>query len=200
MNPRSPLKILITMAVVISGLTFFVRAEELTITEVRDIDVIKTTDGRVLELTGLAPRYKIQPGRPDWKFVQSLDLAGKKMVIETDKKVKNSLNRTLAYAFVEYSSPEELSKKEIPENYYLETKINDAGQPWVYLFLNATLLKSGYATLNLAEKDNIKYNALFQSLIEDAKVAQRGFFSQIYLDQIRGASQQSDDDSEPIDP
>ena len=106
----------------------------------------------------------------------------------------------LAYAFVEYSSPEELSKKEIPENYYLETKINDAGQPWVYLFLNATLLKSGYATLNLAEKDNIKYNALFQSLIEDAKVAQRGFFSQIYLDQIRGASQQSDDDSEPIDP
>jgi len=130
------------------------------------------------ERTGqdLVTIYKM--GQEATEFLKSLGLEGKEVRLEFDVQEKDKHGRLLAYVFtggaaVQGDSCEKLEGYMgvgmLPDTifYYVDCK--------QYVFINATLVASGYATPTTIPP-NVKYADLFKKLYEEARDQKRGLW------------------------
>ncbi len=134
------------------------------------VDTPETYDGKKLdrdaEFTGRDTAQIKAMGRKSTEFTRTI-VEGKRIKLEFDLEKRDKYSRLLAYVFI-------IIDKDIPsnDNYYISTVNNKP-----LIFLNAALIKSGYAGL-LTIPPNVKYSELFQSLYEEAREEKRGLWRQ----------------------
>ena len=159
----------------------FALAEDSIVEEIIDGNTIKLTSGEVVRLIGVdIPSEREEEGT---EFVRNLKffikgeeldrfLKGTEARLEFDVQRSDQDGNLLAYVFVGlgYSLSDHVSLL-IPENYYLM----DNKEEEYTVFLNATLIKSGYATPK-PEPPDMKYADLFQKLYEEARRNKRGLW------------------------
>ncbi|MFH0985048.1 MAG: thermonuclease family protein [Candidatus Omnitrophota bacterium] len=98
-----------------------------------------------------------------WKLVE-----GRPIRFEYDVERKDKYGRTLAYAFIQMGGPQ--GNYEAPAEYEI-TKMEGV----IYIFLNATLAKAGYAQV-VTLSSNVKYLELFVKLEKEALEQKRGLW------------------------
>ena len=118
------------------------------------------------------------PGNPALSshIESTTSFEGKPVILEYDAQKKDEYGRTLAYVFYEivpYSHIKEI--KQPPEGYEMVTRVNEQGYDGTFVFLNATLIKSGYAQA-LVLSPNVKYQGLFAKLEKEAREQRRGLW------------------------
>jgi len=163
------------------------QAQTYTVERVIDGDTIKLTNGEVVQLIGIkAPPIDIEEakkevmatqqdletitkmGQEATEFVRGLLKKGDEVRLEYDVQEKDKYGRTLAYVYSLVCEGE--CAIEAVQGYNYE-KLNDG---W-YVFINATIVKSGYAT-PMTIPPNVKYADLFKKLYEEAREQKRGLW------------------------
>ena len=118
-------------------------------------------------------------GEEATEFVERLIKPGQKVRLEFDVQKTDKYGRLLAYVYIlvckncdvlrnpayEYSDFDEHPNKED----------NDLGGIGIYIFLNATIIKSGYAS-PMTVPPNVKYAELFEKLYKQAREQKRGLW------------------------
>ncbi|HLF18368.1 MAG TPA: thermonuclease family protein [Candidatus Omnitrophota bacterium] len=139
-------------------------------------DILQLEDGQSVRLIGInaledlifknASRRYERTEATD--FVKSLKLEGKELRLEYDNKAEDDFKRTYAYVYLKVCNGNCINSAKEGE-YFVEL---DDG---TYNFLNATLLKSGYAE-PIPVRPNTKYLKLFQELFVEARNNNRGIW------------------------
>ena len=139
-------------------------------------DVLQLEGGQTIRLIGINALEDLIFKNPSRRyerteatdFVKGLKLEGKELRLEYDNKAQDDFKRTYAYVYLKVCNGNCLNSAKEGE-YYVEL---DDG---TYNFLNATLLKSGYAE-PIPVRPNTKYLKLFQELFIEARNNNRGIW------------------------
>jgi len=113
-------------------------------------------------------------GRQAYVFTREL-LKGKHVRLEFDEEKRDQYGRLLAYVWVEIAPDSHIKEFVLPDDYVTDIKESESGYEGTYVFVNATILKAGFAK-PLFFPPNDKYKGHFQRLYQEAKEAKRGFW------------------------
>jgi micrococcal nuclease len=122
--------------------------------------------------TGRDTKEILEKGKEAADFTRNL-IEGKQVRLEYDVQKKDKYGRTLAYVYVLVCKNCDVLRT--PEYEYLDMKDPDESNA-VCIFLNATLIKAGYAEVGIAPP-NVKYQELFVKLEKEARKQKKGFWS-----------------------
>jgi micrococcal nuclease len=149
--------------------------------------VKKVIDGGTLELTNGEKVCLIgvnvpegsantAAGKKTTEFVKKL-VESKEVLLEFDSQKKDKNGRLLAYAWYEIVPFSHIKDMLIPNDYQVEAGKwkNKQGYYGTFVFLNATIIKAGYAQ-PVSTPPNVKYAELFQRLYKEAKENKRGLW------------------------
>jgi len=134
-----------------------------TVERVIDADTLKLTNGEEVQLIGIKVPEDEKKGQEAMEFLKNL-IRGREVLLEYDVKKRDKYGRLSAYVYIEW----EILYGESPPDLYLMDDIYD-------LFINATILKTGYAT-PMTIPPNVKYADLFKELYEEARKEGRGLW------------------------
>ncbi len=141
-------------------------AQSVSVEKIINADTILLDDGRVVGLIGVRPFEDNE--NAGIEFLQWFEMHNKETRIEFDKKMRDDRGRWLAYLYIKICEGKCVVEAVYGQHYeYLDDGL--------YLFVNATLLKSGIEGL-LLERPNQKYNKLFRKLHKEARINHRGIF------------------------
>jgi len=180
-------KLLTTLAILLIATAVF--AETYTVERVIDGDIIKLTNGEEVQLIGVdAPESHDNDkakrdaertgqdietinkmGQEATEFVKGFALEGMEIRLEYDVQEKDKYGRLLGYVYIQTCYPD---CPITPYGFQHYQKLNDGLN---YIFLNATIIKSGYAT-PMTIPPNVKYADLFKELYEEARENKRGLW------------------------
>jgi endonuclease YncB( thermonuclease family) len=166
-------------------------AEPLTVSRVVDGDILQLSNGETVALKGVdtpesSNNFKlwrdakstgqdtkdiIEKGKEAAEFTRKL-VEGKQVRLEYDAQKKDKYGRTLAYVYVLVCN--NCDALRTSEYEYLDMKDPDESNA-VCIFLNATLVKAGYAQV-MTLPSNVKYQELFEKLEKEAKDQKRGLW------------------------
>jgi micrococcal nuclease len=165
--------------------------------------VEKVIDGRTLKLSSGEEVRLIGIELPDGReeevknFLEQLgktedggNLSGKEVKLDMDIQQYDNDGRLLAYVWYERSSQEEKDVYFEPSSeYYYNQAYKDHPNGQIFIsqykiLLNATMIKSGYATF-IPSETNAKYAELFQKLYEEARENKRGLWADPSSDKPR---------------
>jgi len=195
-------KLLTTLSILLIATVSY--AQTYTVERVIDGDTIKLTNGEEIELIGVnAPnvvfpddpklRYLMDPttesveeaqawgvdldtldkmGQEATEFVKSLGIEGKDVHLEFDVQERDKYGRLLAYVFIDLFDGEVDIDISVPENFQY-----DFYHDMYAHFINATIIKAGYAT-PMTIPPNVKYADLFKELYEEARWEGRGLWKE----------------------
>lgn len=107
------------------------------------------------------------------KFLREL-VEGKEVQLEFDVERYDRYDRLLAYAWREIASESHIKDFDVPDNIVTHSRINKQGHEGTFIFINATMIKSGHA-LPMPIKPNTQYAGLFYQLYQEAKNNKIGF-------------------------
>jgi len=107
-------------------------------------------------------------GQDATKFLEELIVEGDKVRLQYGVQSKDKYGRWLVYAY--YLVCLDMCKYEAVAGQHYET-LGDG----IYMNLNATIIKSGYAT-PMTTPPNVKYADLFKELYEEARESKRGLW------------------------
>ena len=107
-------------------------------------------------------------GQEATEFVKSLGIEGEEVRLEFDVQKKDIHGRLLRYAYIETCYPD---CPMTPFGFQYYEKIDELK----YIFLNATIVNSGYATPT-SVPPNVKYADLFEKLFQEAQEGKRGLW------------------------
>lgn len=173
-------------------LTTSASAEIVTIKKVIDGQTLKLKNGRTVRLIGIqaiesplnrkAKLYRRRAAQNldrtiiKWKeateFLEKLDLEGTEVRLDYDLERLDNKGRLLGYVYLQACTGE----CTVEVNHAYEYKRFNDG---TYIFLNATLIKTGYAQPKPV-RPNTKYAELFRKLFIVAKVHKRGIWAKVF--------------------
>ena len=160
-----------------------------TVQRVIDGDTLKLASGERLRLIGVdTPESRIndkakrdakrtgkdvaviaQMGQESTRFVKGLIPSGEEVYLEYDIQKKDRYGRTLAYVYLDTGVPSDQEIKLVEGSYLSSIDGN-----W-HLFVNATLVKSGYAQ-PMTIPPNVTHAKLFKNLHKEAIEKNRGLY------------------------
>jgi len=142
-----------------------------TVERVINGDTIKLTNGERVHLIGVELKTMYKMGQETTEFVKSLGLEGKEVLLEFDVGERDKYGRLVAYVFIDTIYKEgDLIRYPITIGHHYDYYNGHFSH-----FLNATIIKSGYAT-PMTFPPNVKYADLFKELYEEAKEKKRGLW------------------------
>jgi micrococcal nuclease len=121
---------------------------------------------RDAQRTGQSIRAIQEMGKRAYKFTRQL-VEGKRVRLEFDSEKRDKYGRLLAYVYLD------LSNKDIKPKTGIYYDNNADGS--ISIFVNASIVKSGYASLMTIPPD-VKYANLFRRLYREAKQNKRGLW------------------------
>jgi len=168
-------KLLLVLAM--SVICSTVWAETYTVEEVTDCSTIKLTSGEEVKLIGIQCPEDEKMGQEATEFVKNFALEGKEVRLEFDVQERDKHGRLLAYIYILVCIDCDLKK----DKRFEYTHFEDQGKYGAeYLFLNASIIKSGYAQ-PMTIPPNVKYAELFEELYKEAKEQGRGLWKEKLL-------------------
>lgn len=121
--------------------------------------------------TGVSRKRIMLMGRTASEFTRQLVL-GKQVLVEFDIQKYDRYGRTLGYLWLKLDQPRGMP---LPDFYVTESRKDSEGNDISYVFVNATILKAGYAdTLSIAP--NTRHADYFRELTREARLERRGIF------------------------
>ena len=164
---------------------------QLTVTKAIDGDTLKLSNGKKVRLIGIdTPESTNNPktrrdssrtgqdirnimvmGKKAKEFCKEV-VEGKNVRLEYDVQERDRYGRLLAYVYIMTDVPN-LSAVQLEKDnalYYVP------GEKFMEIFLNATLVKAGYAQI-MTIPPNVKYQDLFLKLQQEAREHKRGFWA-----------------------
>ncbi|MFC1703855.1 thermonuclease family protein [Candidatus Omnitrophota bacterium] len=169
--------------------------DRITVTRVIDADTLELENGEHVRLIGIdapeiIPNEKafnkakktgqdietiVKNGKAVQRFIKSL-VEEKEVQLEFDVERRDSYSRLLAYVWYEICPESHSKDMDIPENFQTGYRKNIQGYDGTFVFLNATIIKSGYA-LPFISGPNVKYASFLEKLHEEAEQKNRGLWS-----------------------
>jgi len=158
-------------------------AQTYTVERVIGGDTIKLTNGEEVQLIGIKTPEDEKMGQEATEFVNDLTefCQENKVILEFDVEKRDKYGRLLAYVYCEkqygglgvsvFSNKYNLGERAMNGLHY--EIIEDIGR----LFLNASIIKSGYAT-PMTTPPNVQYADLFKELYEEAREQKRGLWKE----------------------
>jgi len=186
---------LVLIAIILSTLlTSCVQANysDILVTKVFDGDTLLLANGEKVRLIGIDtpeaeysykeqerkrkrdPQYYEQ-ARAATEFTRKL-VERKQVQLEFDLEKRDKYGRLLAYVWYEIVPFSHIKEFNLPDNVVIHHRMNKQGYEGSFVFLNATIIKSGYAT-PMPIKPNIQYAGLFYKLYQEAKEDKRGLWT-----------------------
>jgi len=189
-------KLLTTLSILLIATASY--AQTYTVERVIDGDTIKLTNGERVRLIGIdtpesEPNAKAmrdsertgkdlmtiyKMGQEVTEFVKGLGLEGKEVRLEFDVQKRDKNGWLLAYIFTGGTTVQEDNCEKL-EGYMGTVMLPDKIFYYVdckqYVFINATLVASGYAS-PMTIPPNVKYADLFKELYEEAREQKRGLW------------------------
>jgi len=170
-----------------------------TVERVIDGDTIQLTNGEEVQLIGIKAPEDEKMGQEATEFVNDLTefCQENKVILEFDVQDRDKYGRLLAYVFCDkqygglgltvFTIKYSLGRRAIDGLHY--GSIEDISR----IFLNASIIKSGYAT-PMTIPPNVKHADLFKELYEEARAQKRGLWESInpYLVDFRYCEQNED--------
>ena len=138
--------------------------------EMRDNDKLRADARR----SGQALKTIMARGQRAYAFVRDLAL-GAVVRIEYDRERLDKYGRTLAYIWIKVEPGSRLERNGIPDDFVVEQRVDDQGQAVDYIFLNATILKAGFAR-PMSIPPNTRFADPFRSFYQDARQHKRGLW------------------------
>jgi len=152
----------------------------LTVTKVIDATTLELSDGQTVSLIGIQPPEDPEQGKKAAEFTRQL-AEGKQVRLDYDVQQRDKYKRLLAYVYVVVCN--NCDTRRNPKYEYLDMQDPD-GSITACIFLNATLIKSGYAQVMtplvttagqaVPAAPNVKYAELLLKLQKEAREAKRG--------------------------
>jgi len=157
------------------------KAAVFQVKRVIDGDTLELANGKEVRLIGINATESsadTAASKETTEFVKKL-VEGKEVLLEFDAQRKDKYGRLLAYVWYEIVSFSHIKDLLIPEDYEVAAGKwkNKQGYYGTFVFLNATLIKSGYAQ-PMTTPPNVKYTELFQRLYQEAKENKRGLWKE----------------------
>ncbi|MEI7752277.1 MAG: thermonuclease family protein [Candidatus Omnitrophota bacterium] len=182
--PGQKILILAGLMFISSPFSGFSKNDALTVTRCIDGDTLKLSNGEKVRLIGVdTPESKdnaklrrdsrrtgqgakeiIEMGKAAAEFTRRI-VDGKQVRLDYDVQRRDKYGRLLAYVYILVCNNCDVLRT--PEYEYLDMTDPD-GRNAVCIFLNATLLKAGYAQV-MTVPPNVKYQESFVSLEKDAR-------------------------------
>jgi len=141
-------------------------AQTYTVERVIDGITLKLTNGEEVQLIGIKAPEDEKMGQEATEFVKGLIKEGQEVRLEFDVQERDKYGRLLAYIFIDLAD----GYLKVPDGH--EHVLN---QDMYAHFINATIIKSGYAT-PMTIPPNVKYADLFKKLYEEAREQKRGLW------------------------
>jgi len=139
-------------------------AESAFVQKVMDAKTLKLLNGDRVRLIGL----DIPDGEDAFKFVRGL-VSGGVVELEYDEEQRDEDGYLLAYVWFEYELGASLQNLEFPKNYEMKYVQLDEGLGKIFVFLNATILKSGFGAPNSIEP-NTRHAEYLEKIYQDRTV------------------------------
>lgn len=147
-----------------------------TVKRVISGDTLELESGEKVRLIGIdCPEMDTEEGKKAKEFVKGL-VEGKEIRLQLEVLKRDTQGRMLAYVWYEIVPLSHIKKFKTPENFIVIYEKNKQGYNGTFVFLNSTILKSGYAS-SMAMPPNVKYADLFKELYKEAREAKRGLWS-----------------------
>jgi len=162
------------------------QAETRFVRKVMDGHTLKLLNGEIVRIIGIDVDKDDQAAT---EFVRGL-VSGSVIELNYDIQRKTEEGYLLAYVWFPFEGPFNTEKVEFPENYEIIFKEDDRGYGNFYVFLNATVIKSGFGTPNALEP-NVKH-AKFFDLLYKQKLAQESLTKIISELEIKTAAKISE--------
>ena len=163
-------KILILMLVLFTSQ--IAHARTTTVKRVIDGNTIKLTNGEEVRLIGIEISEDEKTGQEAVEFVKELIEPGQEVRLEFDMQERDKDGRLLAYVYQYVCGL--ICDLAAEEGEEFEILYSPDG---TYRFVNATIIKSGYAT-PMTGPPNATYADLFKELYEEAREKKRGLWKQ----------------------
>jgi len=185
-----------------AGLSF---AETRTVTRVVDGNTLELTNGTTVSLIGVAAPPIVFPEGEDptlydptgevleearhWgmdfielsrmgektaEFVKGYVRPGQEVLLKYDAQTKDDYDRGLVYLYIPMVSEEGQQYMGVSNDYQVIFKRD--GVNWVYIFLNATIIKHGYAKA-VSVAPNVRHKDLFERLYQRARDNKSGLWT-----------------------
>jgi len=158
--------------------TYKQKANVFTLERVIDGNTIKLTNGETVRLIGIETSESMTNEKAS-NFLKGLFRKGDEVILEFDDKKRDKDGRLLAYVLVHKKCIEaKLYRRNCPENYHFKwTEHRGLAVNPIHkkVFLNATIIKSGYAQ-PMTIPPNVKYAGLFEKLYQEARKQGRGLW------------------------
>jgi len=147
-----------------------------TVERVIDGDTLKLTNGEEVQLIGIKAPEDEKMGQEATEFVRELikGKEGKEVKLQFDVQERDKYGRLLAYVLI--LPPWYFRNEPYLELLPIEEENSDGKLNTKKVFLNATIIKSGYAT-PMTIPPNVKYADLFKELYEEARENKRGLWA-----------------------
>lgn len=146
--------------------------ETYSVERVIDATTLKLTTGEEVRLIGVdVPENGMKKAT---EFVEGLIPKESEVLLEFDVQEINKYGRKLAYVFNLCLTDDERSNMGLSNDYMVQ-RLNAEGESVNCSFLNANIVKRGYAAPKI-EEPNTKYADLFQDLYEEAREQKRGLW------------------------
>lgn len=152
-------------------------AEGRFVQKVTDGHELHLLNGDIINLIGLnisediANNNDVEMGSNE--FLRGL-VSGSVIDLEYDVIKEDKDGNLLGYVWFEYEFSDPFEIFEFPDNYVVHIREGSDGYPRFFVFLNATMIKSGYAKPD-TETANLKHSELFMELYDErnktAKIA-----------------------------
>jgi len=168
-------KLLTTLSILIIATASY--AQTYIVERVIDGDILKLTNGEEVQLIGVETLKDEKMGQKATEFVKDLELEDKEVRLAFDVQEKDKNGRFLAYVYKDYNFPTCTEFKAFPGSYI----IYDDNECVIALFINATIIKSGYA-IPMTISPNVKYSDLFKDLYDEAREQKKGLWGDNPID------------------
>jgi len=120
-------------------------ADSFLVAKVVDEKTLRMTDGTQVKLLGVDPAFADSEETDEAiKFVREL-VENKVVYLEYDIERLDEEGNVLSYVWILYPERKPMDELVWPANYVVKYRTFDSYWPEFYIFLNATLIKSGYA-------------------------------------------------------
>lgn len=162
--------------------------DNILVKKVISADILELENGEIVKLIGVSCPPKLSfndseaikeyPGQRSYEFTKEL-VEGKYVQLEFDVQEEDNIGHLLAYVYIKAIQPEATLDSVIvgPDGDAATSRDSmyyyDSSRPEI--FLNASIIKSGFAT-PIVIKPNVKYADLFIELLEEAKENKRGWW------------------------
>lgn len=132
-------------------------------------DIIELINGETIRLIGIdAPEVNTAQGQRALEYLKKIGILYKNVLLQFDTQERDRYGRLLAYAYFDLGQlKDDVYAPEFERYFYYNE--------YKFLFLNATLLNSGYAQPMIIPP-NERFADLFRHLYKEAKEGKRGLW------------------------